>query len=62
MRTSPYVVPEYRGLTIVTTALSRDQHGELVHAVTYSITLSEQVRIVYELVDFEVCRPLDRAR
>lgn len=48
MHTSPYVVPVYRGLTIVSTALSRDTNGELVHAIVHSTTLGERVEVVYE--------------
>ncbi len=56
MHTSPYVVPVYRAMTIVGTALSRDDHGDLVHTTVISTTLPEDpsvvgsaVRVVYEL-------------
>mgnify|MGYP001184967913 FL=1 len=49
MHTSPYVVPTYRAITIVSTVLSRDAEGEMVHALTTDTTLPEQVLVVYEL-------------
>lgn len=39
MRTSPYVVPTFRAIAIVSTVLSRDNEGELVHALTTDTTL-----------------------
>lgn len=50
MRTSPYVVPTYRAITIVSTALSRDIEGEMVHALTTDTTLPQPVEVVFELV------------
>jgi hypothetical protein len=56
MHTSPYVVPVYRAMTIVGTALSRDEHGDMVHTTVISTTLPDdlavagsEVRVVYEL-------------
>ncbi len=56
MHTSPYVVPVYRAMTIVGTALSRDAHGDMVHTTVISTTLPDDlavagsdVRVVYEL-------------
>ncbi len=49
MRTSPFVVPTYRAITIVSTVLSRDAEGEMVHVLITDTTLPEQVRVVYEL-------------
>jgi hypothetical protein len=49
MRTSPYVVPTYRAITIVSTVLSRDVHGEMTHALTVDTTLPEEVVVVYDL-------------
>ncbi len=49
MHTSPYVVPEYRQMTIVSTALSRDRNGDMVHTITCSTTIGEPVEVVFEL-------------
>jgi hypothetical protein len=49
MHTSPYVVPTYRAITIVSTVLSRDAEGEMVHTLTTDTTLPDQVVVVYEL-------------
>lgn len=49
MHTSPYVVPTYRAITIVSTVLSRDAEGEMAHTLTTDTTLPEQVVVVYEL-------------
>jgi len=49
MRSSPCVVPTYRAVTIVSTVLSRDKAGEMVHALTTDTTLPEEVTVVYEL-------------
>lgn len=43
MHTSPYVVPVYRAMTIVGTALSRDEHGDMVHTTVTSTTLPEDL-------------------
>ncbi len=49
MHTSPYRVPVYRGITIVSTALSRDEHGDMVHTLIVTTTLPDEVAVVYEL-------------
>ncbi len=49
MHTSPYVVPEYRRMTIVSTALSRDLNGDMVHAIVCSTTIGEPVEVIFEL-------------
>lgn len=43
MHTSPYVVPVYRAMTIVGTALSRDENGDMVHTTVTSTTLPEDL-------------------
>ena len=49
MHTSPYVVPTYRAITIVSTVLSRDIHGEMAHVLTVDTTVPEEVIVVYDL-------------
>ena len=49
MHTSPYVVPVYQHMTIVSTALSRDTNGDMVHAITCSTTIEEPIEVVFEL-------------
>ena len=49
MHTSPYMVPTYRAITIVSTVLSRDAKGEMVHALITDTTLQEEVEVVYEV-------------
>ncbi len=50
MYTSPGQVPMYRAITIVSTVLSRDESGELVHGLTVTTTLPEVVAVVYDLI------------
>jgi len=49
MHTSPYVIPVYRAITIVSTVLSRDEHGEMVHSLVVTTTVPDEVAVVYEL-------------
>jgi hypothetical protein len=49
MITSPYLVPEFRGLTIVGTALSKDLTGDMTHRIVSDTTLPEAVEVVFEL-------------
>jgi hypothetical protein len=51
MTTSPYVVPTYRALTIVSTALTRNEEGDMIHHLVVDTTLSEpHGQLVYEIV------------
>ncbi len=49
MCTSPYVVPVYRSIILVSTVLSRDQQGNMVHTITADTTLPDTVEVVYDL-------------
>ena len=50
MHTSPYLVPVYRVVTIVSTVLSCDKQGDMVHALTVDTTLPDEIDVVYELI------------
>jgi hypothetical protein len=51
MTTSPYVVPTYRAMTIVGTALTRTQDGDMIHHLVVDTTLSEpHGQLVYDVV------------
>jgi hypothetical protein len=51
MTTSPYVVPTYRAMTIVGTALTRTQEGDMIHHLVVDTTLSEPFGVIeYEIV------------
>jgi hypothetical protein len=49
MTASPYLVPEFRGLTIVGTALTRDFAGDMTHHIVTDTTLPVAVVVVFEL-------------
>ncbi len=49
MTTTPYLIPEFRGLTIVGTALSRDASGTMAHRITTDTTLPDAVEVVYQV-------------
>ncbi len=49
MTTSPYLVPEFRGLTIVGTALTKDLSGDMTHRIVTDTTFPEVVVVVFEL-------------
>lgn len=40
--------PVYRSITLVSTVLSRNERGEMVHALTVDTTSPVEVVIVYE--------------
>jgi hypothetical protein len=50
MQTSPYVVPVFRGMTVVGTALSRDVDGDLVHRLTTTSTVPGDPLIHYDVL------------
>lgn len=49
MHRSPYVIPTFRGITLVGTALSTGDDGVLVHALTIDTTVPDVERVVYQL-------------
>ena len=49
MTTSPFLIPEFRGLTIVGTALSKDSTGDMTHCIVSDTTFPETVEVVFEL-------------
>ena len=49
MHRSPYVIPTFRGMTLVGTALSTGDDGVLVHALTTDTTVPKLNRVVYQL-------------
>lgn len=50
MTTTPYVIPEFRGLTIVGTALTKVGNGDLAHRIVTDTTLPSPQEVVYVLV------------
>ena len=50
MRTSPYVAPVYRAITIVSTVLARDEQGDMVHVLMVDTTLPDEIDVVYEQI------------
>lgn len=49
MRSSPSEVPVYRAITIVSTVLSRDEQGEMVHDLIVDTTSPEMREVIHEL-------------
>ena len=49
MHVSACAIPTYRAITIVGAVLSRDDEGEMVHALVIDTTLPEEVEVLYEL-------------
>ena len=49
MTTTPYLVPEFRGFTIVGTALTKDITGDMTHHIVSDTTCPEAVVVVFEL-------------
>ncbi len=50
MDPSPVIIPVYRAVTIVSTALSRDRDGDMAHIIVTDTTLTEPVTVVFELL------------
>jgi len=50
MDPSPVIIPVYRAVTIVGSALSRDSDGDMVHLIVTDTTLSEPVIVLFELL------------
>lgn len=49
MQTSSFVIPTFRGMTLVGTALSTREDGVLEHALTTDTTAPDVDRVVYQI-------------
>ena len=49
MVTGAYIIPVFRAVTIVGTALSRDNDGDMSHITVTDTTLDELVIVMYEV-------------
>lgn len=56
MYSTSFALPRYAAMTIVCTAFSHDQDGDLAHLLTVDCTCAEEVEVTYTLVSRKTAR------
>lgn len=50
MTSTPCLIPTFRGLTIVGTALTKEGTGDMTHRIVSDTTCPDEVIVVFELL------------